>query len=197
MGIVDLLLVDCMDKPFGPRHPPPDKRHAAYQSIFGRPGVSHHKPPQQQQPYQSPDKRSSYDTPYNHYPYQQPPYPSYPNEHQSLSRVNSYITHDPGLTPAQSYQAQVYNAPPIDWPRTTPAPPPPIQNGRPPSIDHDTNHVHEDDSLEVYHDESSSELPWARSEQTQTGTCLFPFYLHTRHNTPFSSVSSFSTSIRF
>ncbi|KAH9832563.1 CNH-domain-containing protein [Rhodofomes roseus] len=31
-----------MDRPLGPRQP--DKRHAAYESIFGRPGVTHHQP---------------------------------------------------------------------------------------------------------------------------------------------------------
>ena len=99
-----------MDKPLGPRQPPPDKRHAAYESIFGRPGVSHHKPPASQS-YHIPDKRPSYDTPFSpspslYYPsqpsrqfypspgpsnfhtlpnYVQPPYPSYP----PVSRVNS------------------------------------------------------------------------------------------------------------
>ncbi|KAG5351137.1 hypothetical protein C0989_007763 [Termitomyces sp. Mn162] len=33
-----------MDRPLGPRQPP-DKRHAAYEDIFGRPGASHHRPP--------------------------------------------------------------------------------------------------------------------------------------------------------
>src|SRR5258708_5800305 len=31
-----------MDKPQGARPIPPDKRHAAYESIFGRPGATHH-----------------------------------------------------------------------------------------------------------------------------------------------------------
>ncbi|KAG6897818.1 hypothetical protein C0992_010622 [Termitomyces sp. T32_za158] len=34
-----------MDRPLGPR-PPPDKRHAAYEDIFGRPGAFHHHVPQ-------------------------------------------------------------------------------------------------------------------------------------------------------
>ena len=206
-----------MDKPFGPRQPPPDKRHAAYESIFGRPGVVPHQKQPGYQQYQSPDKRSSYDTPfsqYSHGPYQ-PSYPSYSSslhapENPAVSRVNSsnstipylpHTIHDSmphSLTPAQTYQAHVYmngpngisnsSAPPADWPRTTPAPPErhphsPFQNGRPSplhdaklgiSLEHDSDRlgndfasVHEeDDSLDVEQDESSSELPWARGEQT-------------------------------
>jgi hypothetical protein len=200
VGVLDLLLVDRMDKPFGPRQPPPDKRHAAYESIFGRPGVSQHKQPVSQ-PYQGPEKRS-YDT---YAPYQ-PSYPSYPSsllvpEHQPLARANSTspypprAIHDHSLTPAQTYQAQVYmngpnafsnsSAPPADWPTTTPAPPErhphrPIQNGRPfhppdvkqgTGLEHDSNGSisgHEDRSLVVDRGESGSgsELPWARMEHT-------------------------------
>ncbi|GLB41840.1 putative protein with domain found in Dishevelled, Egl-10, and Pleckstrin [Lyophyllum shimeji] len=57
-------------RPLGPRQPP-DKRHAAYEDIFGRPGASHHTPPgiygppPQSHPYQHqpppvPNKRTSY-----------------------------------------------------------------------------------------------------------------------------------------
>ena len=210
-----------MDKPFGPRQPPPDKRHAAYESIFGRPGVSHHKQPPSQ-PYQSPDKRSSYDAPYSHYshgPYQ-PSYPSYPSsllapEHQSLSRVNStnppipylqHTIHDSAphaLTPAQTYQAQVYmngpngisnsSAPPIDWPRTTPGPPerlphPPIQNGRPSplhdpklsiSLEHDSDRLAND--FVSGHEDDSLDVDQDESgselpwaRNEHTGTSLLP-----------------------
>ncbi|KAF8817443.1 CNH-domain-containing protein [Phlegmacium glaucopus] len=83
-----------MDKPLGPRQPPPDKRHAAYESIFGRPGVSH---TPSQYP-QNPERRSSYNSPfspspslYSHTPYPTPPprqyYPSpgpSSNPHTSL-----------------------------------------------------------------------------------------------------------------
>ena len=213
-----------MDKPLGPRQPPPDKRHAAYESIFGRPG---HKPPASQS-YHSPDKRSSYDTPFSPSPslYSQNPYPPrhfYPspgpssNPHTSLpnytqlypsypsvSRVNSTnspvpyppqnIIHDSdGLTPAQSYQAQVHingpngnsnlPGPPTDWPRTSPAPPErlPTQNGCPsllPGLEHNDGHLgidfvsaNEDDSVDTQ-DESGSELPWARFEPTGTSSLL-------------------------
>ena len=124
-----------MDKPMGPRQPPPDKRHAAYESIFGRPGPSHHLA-QPYNPYPYPDRRTSYQP--SHY-YPQPPpqapynghtsYPSYgyqayqpslaPPSNQSLSRARSVNSASPdyippqisepsGLTPAQAYQAQVY-----------------------------------------------------------------------------------------
>ncbi|KAF9818250.1 hypothetical protein IEO21_02878 [Rhodonia placenta] len=51
-----------MDRPLGPRQP--DKRNAAYESIFGRPGVSHHQqhtapPPQYPQYGAQLDKRTS------------------------------------------------------------------------------------------------------------------------------------------
>lgn len=79
-------------------------------------------------------------------------------EHQALARANStnsanhYLPHpihdsvSHSLTPAQTYQAQVYmngpngfsnqSVPPTDWPRTSPVPQerhphPPMQNGRP------------------------------------------------------------------
>ena len=156
-----------MDKPLGPRQPPPDKRHAAYQSIFGRPGVSHHHPHSYH-----PDRRTSPFSPspyptHHYYPSPGPSsnphtYPSYPSsllppDNPALSRANSTnspapylpqnIIHDSvplsGLTPAQTYQAQVYMngpngnsisaVPPRDWPATSPAPPdrrshPPAQN---------------------------------------------------------------------
>ncbi|KAI6117465.1 CNH domain-containing protein [Pisolithus croceorrhizus] len=42
-----------MDRPTGPRHPP-DKRHEAYESIFGRPSTSHHLHQPQGQYYHPP-----------------------------------------------------------------------------------------------------------------------------------------------
>jgi hypothetical protein len=123
-----------MDKPLGPRQPPPDKRHAAYESIFGRPGPSHQQPPYPQYPPQ--DRRTSY----NSYTQPQPPRQSYypppyapqhqgfvpPPHNPALARARSvvsnstspdYIPNDspnhspaphPGLTAAQAYQAQVF-----------------------------------------------------------------------------------------
>ncbi|TFK26206.1 hypothetical protein FA15DRAFT_588828 [Coprinopsis marcescibilis] len=52
-----------MDKPAGPRQQPPDKRHAAYESIFGRPGPG-----------------PNYPLP----PNVQPPYPAYPPQNQGF-----------------------------------------------------------------------------------------------------------------
>jgi hypothetical protein len=124
-----------MDRPIGPRQP--DKRHAAYEDIFGRPGTSHHIPPNYQQqypyPYQQPDKRTSYP---HHQPYRQPYYPQQqqqqqpyglapPPQHVPRARsiagnphINGVIQDPPnsslesltpsGLTPAQAYQAQIY-----------------------------------------------------------------------------------------
>ncbi|KAF9499652.1 CNH-domain-containing protein [Pleurotus eryngii] len=57
-----------MDKPLGPRQQP-DKRNAAYESIFGRPSASHHhlQPPSSfSQPYSTPPLLGQ------HLPYQQP-----------------------------------------------------------------------------------------------------------------------------
>ncbi|KAG7094009.1 hypothetical protein E1B28_007637 [Marasmius oreades] len=87
-----------MDRPMGPRLPPPqgDKRGQAYESIFGRPSASHHQAPPQFHPHQNyhyqqhppipQDRRSSYSPSFvsgqsypNAYPlprHQQPPYPS-------------------------------------------------------------------------------------------------------------------------
>ncbi|KAL0059410.1 RHO1 GDP-GTP exchange protein 2 [Marasmius tenuissimus] len=82
-----------MDRPMGPRHPPPqgDKRGQAYESIFGRPSASHHQtpPPQfhpqqnyyyQQHPPIPQDRRSSYAPSLGngHYPYSN----AYPHPHQ-------------------------------------------------------------------------------------------------------------------
>jgi hypothetical protein len=125
-----------MDRPLGPRQP--DKRNAAYEDIFGRPGASHHIPPNYQQqphqypyPYQQPDKRTSYP---HHQPYRQPYYPQQqqqpyglapPPQHVPRARsitgnlhINGVIQDPPnssleslnpsGLTPAQAYQAQIY-----------------------------------------------------------------------------------------
>ena len=123
-----------MDKPLGPRQPPPDKRHAAYESIFGRPGPSHQQQPYPQYPPQ--DRRTSYNSFTQqqppHQPYYPPPYPPYvpqqqgflpPPHNPSLARARSvvsntdYVPNDspnhspapyPGLTAAQAYQAQVF-----------------------------------------------------------------------------------------
>lgn len=79
-----------MDKPAGPRQQPPDKRHVAYESIFGaRTGAPspHDFPPnaypsypqnqpfqyQQQVPYNGPERRTTYPVSYpGHQPYPNP-----------------------------------------------------------------------------------------------------------------------------
>ncbi|KAI6149870.1 CNH-domain-containing protein [Pisolithus tinctorius] len=103
-----------MDRPTGPRHPP-DKRHEAYESIFGRPSTSHHLLPQQGQYYHPPhpsvyhqpgyqpaDKRTShaasirsqqsyYSQPRQSQQYQHPSYhhhhPQYPPQHPGHALV--------------------------------------------------------------------------------------------------------------
>ncbi|TFY82280.1 hypothetical protein EWM64_g1732 [Hericium alpestre] len=66
-----------MDKPLGPRQP--DKRHAAYESIFGRPSASHH----HTTPAPPPGANLSYSasTPSSHYPALGNQYP-YPQQQQ-------------------------------------------------------------------------------------------------------------------
>ena len=94
-----------MDRPLGPRQP--DKRLAAYETIFGRPGVSHHlssgpSPPPQNYPPTSNYSQSQYS-----YPSNQPRYSSPNNPYSSLP----YSTQPPD--PRQSFYA---------------SPPPPSQN---------------------------------------------------------------------
>lgn len=112
-----------MDKPSGPRQPP-DKRHAAYESIFGR---SHQHPqylsqqPQNQpylysqQPYQNNiDRRSSFSPPhaYNQNPYPPPPpphansgaygqpyYPTQPSPPQPYHQIQQQFPYPTSLAP--------------------------------------------------------------------------------------------------
>ena len=233
-----------MDKPLGPRQPPPDKRHAAYESIFGRPHQSYNSP-------LNPDRRSSINSPfspspslYPHAPYPtqpplhyysssgpshnslpnyvQPPYPSYPSSFlPDNSPLNSPPPppHDPvpfpGLTTAQSYQAQPYvispsansnpSAPPRDWPRSSPGPsdrrshPPP--NGGPSrlpdppklgiSLEHDDGRlgidfVERDEDDSLDIGQDESGSELPWAQIEHNGTHL-SLYLH---STPHSSISS-------
>lgn len=50
VGSVTSFAPAAMDRPLGPRQPP-DKRHAAYEDIFGRPGASHHHQPHYLHPH--------------------------------------------------------------------------------------------------------------------------------------------------
>lgn len=171
-----------MDKPLGPRQPPPDKRHAAYESIFGRPGP----PPQAQQlhhpPYQPPlypqPPRSSYYPPPNPSPYPSFPPALVPPHNPSLGRGRSI--NGPTLTPAQAYQAQVYMNVPAQnhW---GPSPPPSVD--RPTvgiSLEHDDGRLGIDftissvsTSSDLGTDEGSSELPWTRSEPARMLLSLY------------------------
>lgn len=101
-----------MDRPLGPRQP--DKRYAAYESIFGRPGATHHQvnqsmpqpsfPIQQQLPqhplyqYQySPDRRTSFGSSYAPSTYSHASYG--PSHH----RHNPYNHHSQHVSPQSLY----------------------------------------------------------------------------------------------
>ncbi|KAJ3865844.1 CNH domain-containing protein [Lentinula novae-zelandiae] len=170
-----------MDKPMGPRQPPaPDKRNAAYESIFGRPSASHHHqspvptvqppyPPQtnyyyQQQPqnYQqnAVDRRTSFQQ-YHHSPSLTngpgiiAPKPEEPPDPSLEALTKS------GLTPAQAYQAQIYR-------NSTPSSLPAVESddGRL-GIDFAAESNSSDQSTD-----DSSELPWARKESPRTMSSL-------------------------
>ena len=108
---------DTMDRPMGPRRP--DKRNAAYESIFGRPSVQHHSlhpgdpgqfppPPAQYQQQQFPPQQQPN---LQQYPY----YPQYPSQVDRRTSTSSY----------RPYQQQAppngFNQP--YYPNGTPPPP--------------------------------------------------------------------------
>ncbi|KAJ8521220.1 hypothetical protein ONZ45_g2019 [Pleurotus djamor] len=121
-----------MDKPLGPRQQP-DKRNAAYESIFGRPSASHHHlpPPGNYQAYNSPatltqqiphqqalpDRRTSYIPPYIP--------PQHPSTHYQQS-VSSHPHRQSSYYPPPSVQPQ--------YPQGLPVSPYPAQ--------HHPNHHH-------------------------------------------------------
>src|SRR6266576_2717315 len=90
-----------MDRPLGPRQP--DKRNTAYESIFGRPSVSHHT--------SGPSAPQNYPPPPGYSPSQ---YPSTPNQQhyspnsQDLSN-SPYSSH--AYLPQTSNPRQSYYAP--------------------------------------------------------------------------------------
>lgn len=93
-----------MDRPLGPRQP--DKRLTAYESIFGRPGVSHHLSSGQ-------SSAQNYTPPPPTYPQNQYPYPSN-QQHYSPSSVdyhNSPYSSHAYLPPASSNPRQSFYAP--------------------------------------------------------------------------------------
>ncbi|KAL0953720.1 hypothetical protein HGRIS_004910 [Hohenbuehelia grisea] len=78
-----------MDKPLGPRQP--DKRNAAYESIFGRPSASHHHLP----------PPTSYNHPYNH---QQQPGPHYSYQQQYQAAPDRRTSYAPSFAPSATSQ---------------------------------------------------------------------------------------------
>lgn len=115
-----------MDKPLGPRQPPPDKRHAAYESIFGRPGPSHQQPPYPQYP---PQDRTSYNSFTQQQPprqsYYPPPHPPYAPQHQGFA-PSLAPPHNPALARARSIASNNTSSDyiPNDSPNHSPAPHP-------------------------------------------------------------------------
>ncbi|KAF6761498.1 CNH-domain-containing protein [Ephemerocybe angulata] len=126
-----------MDKPSGPRQQPPDKRHAAYESIFGRTGVppqqhefapTNYPPfPQQNQPYpyqhqaqySTSDRRTSYSSSNaNHQPY--PNHNGHPPPPQGVYPQTFYAPPIQHAPPAQ-YTPYAYPAPPMQTPYVYPA----------------------------------------------------------------------------
>ncbi|KAJ3918757.1 CNH domain-containing protein [Lentinula edodes] len=101
-----------MDKPMGPRQPPaPDKRNAAYESIFGRPSASHHHQspvPTVQPPY----------PPQTNYYYQQQPQSYQQNAVDRRTSFQQYH-HSPSLYTNPTYNSS--NIPPNAYPRYTPS----------------------------------------------------------------------------
>jgi len=101
------------NKPAGPRQPP-DKRNAAYESIFGRPGVMHHQTNHGQYQNSYVGNGSTSQQPPQRYPYQQQYYPPQPDRPQSFTDYGhpalntSYPSQPQGLyrTPTQSNQPQ-------------------------------------------------------------------------------------------
>ncbi|KAH6916060.1 hypothetical protein BKA70DRAFT_1091725 [Coprinopsis sp. MPI-PUGE-AT-0042] len=92
-----------MDKPNGPRQQPPDKRNAAYETIFGRPGVHHHQQgyPQNMQP------------PYPQFPPPQPQAQAYPYRQQShFSNPDSRTSFGSSYSGYQQYPPNMGQPPP-------------------------------------------------------------------------------------
>ncbi|EJF59044.1 CNH-domain-containing protein [Dichomitus squalens LYAD-421 SS1] len=103
-----------MDRPMGPRRP--DKRNAAYESIFGRPSTQHHQltpgppPPaqfQQQFPQQQPSSQP--------YPY----YPQYSSQLDRRTSTASFRPYQQQQVPPNTFRQSYY-------PNSSPSPPNPV-----------------------------------------------------------------------
>ncbi|KIK96714.1 hypothetical protein PAXRUDRAFT_825655 [Paxillus rubicundulus Ve08.2h10] len=90
-----------MDRPAGPRQPG-DKRHEAYESIFGRPSLTHQVSVPQQ--YGQP----AYNPPY-HQPVHQPQFPS-PHTHYQHS-IDRRTSHPASFAPHQNYYNHLQQPP--------------------------------------------------------------------------------------
>ena len=116
--------LSAMDRPMGPRRP--DKRNAAYESIFGRPSATHH----HLNPGQFPPSPTPFQQPYPQPPASQP-YPYYPQYNSQLDRRTSTSSFRP--PPQQgtpSAYAQSYYSP-SNTPASQASPPAPTPGYHP------------------------------------------------------------------
>ncbi|KAJ6620583.1 CNH domain-containing protein [Mycena sp. CBHHK59/15] len=175
-----------MDRPLGPRQPP-DKRHAAYEDIFGRPSVVHHLPPQQPYPrhplqppvYYTP-QHYAYAPPLPQHPPPPPPHHAHPAAHSQHPRslqhpgnpgvvvpppTDDHRLNHAGLTAAQAYQAQVYlntpGPPQASWDRFRSWPGPNLAVD-PISVTIEQNEERLSIDLDTPVEDEPSELPWAK-----------------------------------
>lgn len=169
-----------MDRPLGPRQP--DKRHAAYESIFGRPSAPHHNPHPTHQP---PPPHPYYihvpiDTrPLIPYPtFQQPYYPQQP-------------LYQPALAPQPHPRALSLHSSPHSPGVLAPKPDePPDPNGLTPAQAYQA--LVTDSHREIVEEDEGSELPWSKPETpAPTAHKLLP---HIRTSPgPFDGSTSSST----
>ncbi|KAG6902575.1 hypothetical protein C0995_014582 [Termitomyces sp. Mi166 len=149
-----------MDRPLGPRQPP-DKRHAAYEDIFGRPGASHHQQPfYPQQPYPLYNNNYYRQQQYLQYPPNHIP-PSYPYIPRARSLQASNPVPDPDSLSRNAHTLR---------PQPPAGPSRPQHNGDPPrlglSLDHNDGRLGLDYTggpNNPSDQDDESELPWARN----------------------------------
>ncbi|KAH9951057.1 CNH-domain-containing protein [Amylocystis lapponica] len=116
-------LLIAMDRPLGPRQP--DKRHAAYESIFGRPTVPHH------QPHAPP---GYYPEPPQFVPPNAQQYPYYPQQYGAeLDRRTSSASRAPSINyPQQQLGPSAFRQ--SYYPPPAPQHPQPPPQGYPPFV---------------------------------------------------------------
>ncbi|KAF9071584.1 CNH domain-containing protein [Rhodocollybia butyracea] len=155
-----------MDRPMGPRQPPaPDKRNAAYESIFGRPSASHH----HQSPL--PTIQAPYTAQPNYYNPQQPQY-----HQQNADRRTSFQQLQ---YPPSGYTSSLYNSsniPPNAYQRYTPSPyshtpslAPPSVNARARSVHSGANGAAQAYQAQIYRNNVPNSLPQLNNDDGKLG----------------------------